>query len=357
MQIIPILNLFNLCLLILKRKKMFLKNKISIIALAIVMSIGPALAGTLDNVKKKGEVVCGVGQGLPGFSSQDQNGKYLGIDVDYCRALSAAIFDDPNKVRFVELSAKERFTALQSGEIDVLSRNSTWTASRDNNLGLSFVGVTYYDGQGFMVRKSLGVKSVLELSGASVCTNTGTTTEQNVADYFKANNLEYELVAFEKSNEVISAYDSNRCDVYTTDQSGLYAQRTKLANPDEHTVLPEIISKEPLGPVVRRGDGQWFAIARWVLFTLVAAEELGLSSTNVDSKSSSKSPAIKRFLGSTDTLGKQLGLSNKFAYQVVKHVGNYGEIFEKNLSGPLAIARGLNQLWSKGGLQYAPPFR
>ena len=233
---------------------------------------GAASAATLDDVKAKGFVQCGVSQGLPGFSNPDAQGNWSGMDADYCRAVAAAVFGDATKVKFSPLSAKERFTALQSGEVDVLSRNTTWTMSRDTTLGLNFAGVNYYDGQGFMVRKSLGVKSALELSGASVCTNTGTTTELNVADYFRANKMEYEIVAFEKADEVVAAYDAGRCDVFTTDQSGLYAERLKLANPDEHVVLPEIISKEPLGPVVRQGDDQWFDVVKWTHFALLNAE-------------------------------------------------------------------------------------
>ena len=318
-----------------------------------------ASSATLDDVKKKGFVQCGVSQGLPGFSNPDDKGNWTGIDVDFCRAMAAAIFGDATKVKFTPLSAKERFTALQSGEIDVLPRNTTWTMSRDTALGLNFAGVNYYDGQGFMVRKELGVSSALELSGASVCTNTGTTTELNVADYFRANNMPYEIVAFEKADEVVQAYDAGRCDVYTTDASGLYAQRLKLTNPKDHMVLPEIISKEPLGPVVRQGDDQWFNIAKWVLFAQVNAEELGVTSANVDEMKNSDNPAIKRLLGTEGAFGEALGIGNDWAYNVIKQVGNYGEIFEANVgpNTPLGIDRGLNQLWSKGGIMYAPPIR
>jgi general L-amino acid transport system substrate-binding protein len=318
-----------------------------------------ASAATLDDVKAKGFVQCGVSQGLPGFSNPDDQGNWTGMDVDLCRGIAAAIFGDASMVKFTPLSAKERFTALQSGEVDVLSRNTTWTMSRDTSLGLNFAGVNYYDGQGFMVRDSLGVKSALELSGASVCTNTGTTTELNVADYFRSNNMEYEIVAFEKADEVVAAYDAGRCDVYTTDQSGLYAQRLKLTNPGEHIVLPEIISKEPLGPVVRQGDDQWFNLVKWVHFSTVNAEELGIASANVDEMLNSDNPEIKRLLGTEGAFGEGIGLGNDWAANVIRAVGNYGEIFDRNVGPdtPLAIARGKNDLWSRGGLQYAPPVR
>lgn len=318
-----------------------------------------ASAATLDDVKAKGFVQCGVSQGLPGFSNPDDTGAWTGLDVDLCRGIAAAVFGDAEKVKFTPLSAKERFTALQSGEVDVLSRNTTWTMSRDTSLGLNFAGVNYYDGQGFMVRSSLDVKSALELSGASVCTNTGTTTELNVADYFRANKMEYEIVAFEKADEVVAAYDAGRCDVYTTDQSGLYAQRLKLTNPGEHIVLPEIISKEPLGPVVRQGDDQWFNVVKWVHFAMVNAEELGVTSENVENMKTSDNPAVKRLLGTEGAFGEAIGLGNDWAANVIMAVGNYGESFDRNVGPdtPLAISRGVNALWSKGGLQYAPPIR
>ena len=261
------------------------------------MAAGAASAATLDDVKAKGHIQCGVNRGLPGFSNPDSAGNWSGLDVDLCKAVAAAVFGDATKVKFTPLSAKERFTALQSGEVDVLSRNTTWTMSRDTSLGLNFAGVNYYDGQGFMVRKSLGVKSALELSGASVCTNTGTTTELNVADYFRANNMDYELVAFEKADEVVAAYDAGRCDVYTTDQSGLYAQRLKLTNPDEHIVLPEIISKEPLGPAVRQGDDQWLNIMKWTHFAMLEDAESGVTQATVPDMQNSDNPGIKRLLG------------------------------------------------------------
>ncbi|MBO0344622.1 amino acid ABC transporter substrate-binding protein [Roseibium sp. CAU 1637] len=318
-----------------------------------------AHATTLEDVKAKGFIQCGVSQGLPGFSNPDAEGTWSGIDVDFCKAMAAAVFGDGSAVKFTPLSAKERFTALSSGEIDVLSRNTTWTMTRDTQLGLNFAGVNYYDGQGFMVRKDLGVTSALEMSGASVCTNTGTTTELNVADYFRANNMPYEIVAFEKADEVVQAYDAGRCDVYTTDASGLYAQRLKLTNPGDHMVLPEIISKEPLGPVVRQGDDEWFNIAKWTLNVMINAEELGVTMANVDDMKSSDNPSIKRLLGVEGAYGEPIGLSNDFGYSIVKAVGNYGESFDANVGPdtPLGIARGVNALWSQGGFLYAPPVR
>ncbi|MEM9204767.1 MAG: amino acid ABC transporter substrate-binding protein [Pseudomonadota bacterium] len=326
---------------------------------ALGLSVAAASATTLEDIKSKGFVQCGVSQGLPGFSNTDDQGNWTGIDVDYCRAVAAAVFGDASAVKYTPLSAKERFTALQSGEIDILSRNTTWTMTRDTSLGLNFAGVNYYDGQGFMVRKDLGVGSALELAGASVCTNTGTTTELNVADYFRANSMEYEIVAFEKADEVVAAYDAGRCDVYTTDASGLYAQRLKLTNPDDHTVLPEIISKEPLGPVVRQGDDEWFNIAKWTLSAMINAEELGVTSANVDDMKGSNNPSIKRLLGVEGAFGEGIGISNDWGYNVIKLVGNYGEVFDAHVGPetPLGIARGVNALWSQGGILYAPPIR
>jgi general L-amino acid transport system substrate-binding protein len=328
---------------------------VSVLALAG----GAASAATLDDVKERGALKCGVSQGLPGFSNPDSSGAWSGLDVDFCKAVASAVFDDPSKVEYVPLSAKERFTALQSGEVDLLSRNTTWTMSRDTQLGLNFAVVNYYDGQGFMVRSDMGITSALQLSGAAICTNTGTTTELNVADYFRANNMDYELVAFEKADEVVAAYDAGRCDVYTTDQSGIYAQRLKLTNPDEHKVLPEVISKEPLGPGVRQGDDQWLNIMKWTHFAMVEAEELGVTQANVDEMTGSDNPGIKRLLGAEGEFGTAIGLENDWAHQIIKHVGNYGESFARNV-GPdteLKIARGQNALWTNGGLQYAPPIR
>jgi general L-amino acid transport system substrate-binding protein len=338
-------------------KKLMLTSALG--AAALVFAGAAASAATLDDVKAKGFVQCGVSQGLPGFSNPDADGEWHGLDVDLCRAVAAAIFGDPAASKFTPLSAKERFTALQSGEIDMLPRNTTWTMSRDTQLGLNFAGVNYYDGQGFMIRTAMDINSALELSGASICTNTGTTTELNVADYFRANNMDYELVAFEKADEVVAAYDAGRCDVYTTDASGLYAQRLKLTDPGEHKVLPEIISKEPLGPVVRQGDDQWFNIVKWVHFATVNAEELGVTMANVDEMTGSDNPSIKRMLGSEGDFGAPIGLEADWAVKVIKAVGNYGEIFDRNVGPdtPLGIARGVNALWSKGGLMYAPPIR
>jgi len=320
---------------------------------------GAASATTLDDVKAKGFVQCGVSQGLPGFSNQNDQGEWSGIDVAICRAVAAAIFGDAKAVRFTPLSAKERFTALSSGEIDILSRNTTWTLTRDTQLGLNFTGTNYYDGQGMMVPKALGVKSALELSGAAICTNTGTTTELNITDFFRANNMEFSLIAIENSDEVVRAYDSGRCDVFTTDRSGLAAERLKLTNPDDHVVLPEIISKEPLGPVVRQGDDQWFSIVKWALFAMINAEELGVTSANADEMKTSTNPNIQRLVGTDGNFGVEMGLTNDWAYNIVKFVGNYGEVYEATVgpNTPLKLERGANALWSKGGLQYAPPIR
>ncbi|MHC2334507.1 amino acid ABC transporter substrate-binding protein [Bradyrhizobium sp. USDA 4454] len=326
---------------------------------AAALSDQAASAQTLKTVKDRGQLSCGVSQGLPGFSAPDDKGNWTGIDVDVCRAIAAVVLDDPTKVKFVPLSAKDRFTALQSGEIDVLSRNTTWTVSRDTSLGANFAGVTYYDGQGFMVKKSLKVNSAMELNSASVCVQTGTTTEQNLADFFKGNNMKYEVIAFGSIDEAVKAYESGRCDVFTDDASGLYASRLKLANPADHIVLPEIISKEPLGPMVRHGDDQWFDIVKWTLFAMINAEELGITQKNVDTMLKSDKPEMKRVLGTDGNLGEQLGLTKDWVVRIVKAVGNYGEAFERNVGSgsPLGIARGVNNLWNKGGIQYAPPIR
>jgi general L-amino acid transport system substrate-binding protein len=329
------------------------------LALAAGFTAQAASAQTLKTVKDRGQLSCGVSQGLPGFSTPDDKGNWTGLDVDICRAIAAAIFNDATKIKFVPLSAKDRFTALQSGEIDVLSRNTTWTLSRDTSLGANFTGVTYYDGQGFLVKKSLKVNSALELNSASVCVQTGTTTEQNLADYFKGNNMKYEVIAFASADETVKAYESGRCDVFTSDVSQLYAERLKLANPADHVVLPEVISKEPLGPMVRHGDDQWFDIVKWTLFAMVGAEELGMTQKNVDEIAKSDKPEIKRAVGTDGNLGEQLGLTKDWLVRIVKATGNYGESFERNVGSgsKLGIARGLNNLWSKGGIQYAPPIR
>jgi general L-amino acid transport system substrate-binding protein len=335
---------------------------VKLIAAALLSAtvVGATQAGTLGDVKRKGFIQCGVSQGVPGFSNPDQAGNWTGIDVDVCRAVAAAVFGDASKVKYTPLSAKERFTALQSGEIDILSRNTTWTLVRDTALGLNFAGVNYYDGQGFMVRKDLGVKSAKELAGAAVCVNIGTTTALNMADFFRANNMDYKPVVFEKADEVVAAYDAGRCDVYTTDRSALAAQRLKLKSSDDHMVLPETISKEPLGPVVRHGDDQWLDIVKWSLYLMVEAEENGVSQANVDAlKADTKDPIQRRILGVEGDLGKDLGVDNDWGYQIIKQVGNYGDVYEKHVgpNTPVGLPRGVNALWKDGGLQYAMPVR
>ena len=328
-------------------------------ALALGLSVGASSAQTLKKVQDRGALMCGVSQGLPGFSNTDDKGNWTGFDVDVCRAIAAAVFNDPAKVKFLPLSAKDRFTALQSGEIDVLARNSTWTSSRDASLGITFTAVNYYDGQGFMVRKSLKVNSALELNGASVCAQTGTTSELNLADYFRANNMKYEITAFVTADETVKAYEAGRCDAFTTDVSQLYAEKLKLADPADHVILPEIISKEPLAPAVRRGDDQWLAVVKWVQFAMLDAEELGISSKTVDEALKSTQPEIKRLVGTEGVYGEQLGLTKDWVVRIVKQVGNYGEVFDRNVGtgSKLGITRGLNRLWTKGGIQYAPPIR
>jgi len=338
-----------------------MKRIASIVALVVVVfACHAALAqGTLQKVKDRGALNCGANGQLAGFGMPDAQGKWTGMDVDVCRAIAAAIFNDVSKIKFVPLSAKDRFTALQSGEVDVLVRNTTWTSSRDSSLGIVFTGVDYYDGQGFMVRKSLKVNSALELNGASVCVQQGTTTELNLADYFRSHNMQLKSVTFATSDEAIKAYDAGRCDAYTTDASGLYAERLKLANADDHIVLPEIISKEPLGPSVRQGDDQWFTVVKWVLFAMLDAEEFNITSKNVNQMLTSTAPEIKRFVGTEGSYGEQLGLTKDWAVRIVKLVGNYGEVFDRNVGAgsPLKIDRGLNKLWTKGGIMYAPPVR
>jgi len=323
---------------------------------ALLLPVSSLMAGTLEDVKSRGELKCGIAQQLPGFAYANEKGEFSGFDVDFCRGLAAAV---GVKVKFVALSAKERFPALQSGEVDVLYRNTTWTFSRDVNLGFDFVGVNYYDGQGFMVRKKTKIKTAKKLKGATVCVNTGTTTELNLADYFRANNMKYKAVLFEKAEEVRKAYEAGRCDVHTTDASGLAAQRSAMADPKSHVILPEIISKEPLGPAVRHGDNKWGDVVRWVLNAHIVAEEKGITMKNVGKMASSQDPEVQRMLGATGSLGADLGLSADFAANAIKAVGNYGEIFERNVGAktPLALSRGQNALWSNGGLLYAPPFR
>jgi general L-amino acid transport system substrate-binding protein len=320
--------------------------------------LGTAAAqSTLDAVRAKGFVNCGTNTGLAGFSQPDSKGVWRGIDIDVCRAVAAAVFGDAGKVRYTPATTQQRFTSLQSGEVDLLSRNTTWTLSRDASLGFNFAGVNFYDGQGFMVPKKLNVKSAKQLNGATICVLPGTTTEVNLADYFRANRMTFKPVVIEKLEELQNAYFSGRCDAYTTDMSGLVSIRgSRAANPAEHVILPEIISKEPLGPLVRHGDDRWFDIVKWSLFAMIEAEEMNLTSRNIDEAAKSKDPAVQRFIGASGDLGKMLGLDNRWAYNIVKQVGNYGESFEANLK-PLGFERGQNALWKNGGLMYAPPLR
>ena len=346
----------------------------------LLAATGAHAQSTLEAVTKKGFVQCGVNVGLAGFSQPDSQGVWKGIDVDVCRAVAAAVFGDAGKVRYTPLTAQQRFTALQSGEIDILSRNTTWTITRDTSLGLNFVGVNFYDGQGFMVPAKLrapgskpapkgskkadakadakgGITSAKQLNGATVCVQPGTTTELNLADYFRTNKMKFKPVVIEKLEEVLNAYFSGRCDVYTTDVSGLVAVRASRApKPAEHVILPEVISKEPLGPAVRHGDDRWFDIVKWSLFAMIEAEELDLNSKNIEQQAGSPNPSIQRFTGATGDIGKMLGLDNRWAVNIVKQVGNYAESFDANLK-PLGFERGINKLWTQGGLMYAPPIR
>lgn len=327
-------------------------------AMAVTAAAG-VNASTLDSVKNRGALQCGVSDGLPGFSATDSAGRWQGLDADFCRAVAAAVLGDAEKVNFVSLTATERFTALQSGEIDVLSRNSTWTLTRDASLGLNFAGVNYYDGQGFLVSKDLGVDSALELDGASVCIQSGTTTELNLADYFRMNGMSYEPVLYDTSDQTTAGFEAGRCDILTSDQSQLSALRLQLSDPDAAVVLPEIISKEPLGPVVRQGDDVWFNIVKWTLFAKINAEEMGITTVNAEEMLSSDDPSVQRFLGVSGNMGELLNLENNWAYNIVKQVGNYGEVFERTvgMGSPLNIERGVNALWTDGGIQYAPPVR
>jgi general L-amino acid transport system substrate-binding protein len=331
------------------------------VALAVVALASQAEAGaTLDAVKSRDMLRCGVNTGLAGFSLPDSQGNWTGLDVDYCRAVAAAVLGDASKVEYVPLNAQQRFTALQSGEVDILPRNTTWTLTRDASLGLHFAGVNFYDGQGFMVPADLGVQSALELDGAEICVQPGTTTELNLADYFRANNMDFSAVVIEGFEQSLETFFSGRCQAYTTDKSGLAAIIANDApNPDDYVILPETISKEPLGPAVRRGDDEWFAIAKWVLFAAIQAEESGVSSANVDEMMESTDPNVQRLLGVSDQLGEKLTIANDWAYQVIKQVGNYGEMYDRNVGPetPLKLERGQNALWTKGGLMYAPPLR
>src|SRR4051794_579540 len=333
----------------------------SILALAFALGLMPAWAGpTLDKIKQAGTIVCGVNTGLAGFGQPDSQGRYSGFDIDICKAIAAAVLGDPGKVKYVPLTAQQRFTALQSGEIDILSRNTTATLQRDAELGLNFAPVVFYDGQAFMVPKKLNVDSARKLNGATICVQPGTTTELNLADYFRANNMQFKPLVIEKLDEVVSAYLSGRCDVITTDRSGLTGIRTgRMPNPDEQVILPETISKEPLAPAVRQGDDQWADIVRWVVYALMEAEEKGITPQNLDEKVKSEDPDVKRMLGATPGMGKALGLDEKWVYNAIKAVGNYGQIFERNVGAqsPLKLDRGLNDLWTRGGLIYAIPIR
>jgi len=336
------------------------KFKLILVCAGLAFLAGTANAGTLDDVKKRGHLQCGINTGLAGFAYTDDKGNWRGFDVAYCRALAAAVLGNPDKVKYVNLTGKTRFPALASGEIDVLSRNTTWTFSRDVDLGFTFLGVSYYDGQGFIGRKSLGIKSAKELNGASICIQTGTTTELNLADFFRSNKMKYEPVPIETNAEARKGYLSERCDVYTTDASGLAATKSTFKDASKHMVFPEIISKEPLGPVVRQGDDQWADIGRWVLNALIVAEELGVTKANVAAKvKGSKNPEVKRMLGTEGSMGKMLGLDASWAVRAIATEGNYAEIFEKYVGSktPLGLSRGLNALYKDGGILYAPPIR
>jgi general L-amino acid transport system substrate-binding protein len=333
---------------------------LAVIGLGLALGSAAQAGPTFDKVKQAGQIVCGVNTGLAGFAQPDNQGRYTGLDVDICKALAAAVFGDAGKVKYVPLTAQQRFTALQSGEVDLLSRNTTWTLLRDTDLGLNFATVVFYDGQGFMVPKKLGVKSAKELNGATVCVQPGTTTELNLADYFRANKMQFKPVVIEKLDEVENAFFSGRCDAYTTDRSGLAATRAaRASNPDDYVILPEVISKEPLAPAVRQGDDQWKDVVTWVIYALFEAEEKGVTAKNVDEMTKSDDPTIKRLLGVTPGMGKALGVDEKWAYNAIKAVGNYGEMFERNVGegSPLRLDRGPNNLWTQGGLIYAMPIR
>lgn len=314
---------------------------------------------TLKRVKRRGELLCGVNTGLPGFSNPDDKGNWSGFDVDFCRAISAAIFDDPTKVRFVPLDANERFKELQSRKIDVLSRNSTWSMARETGYELHFAGVSYYDGQGFMLPKARKIDSALELDGSKVCVQSNTTTLLNLADYFRANHMTYQEVKMDHLDDLLKAYESGQCDTITTDVSQLYAIRLKFAKPGDHTILPDVISKEPLAPVVRQRDDEWQLIVRWALYAMINAEELGITSKNIDAALKSDKPDVKRLMGTEGAYGEELDLTKDWAARIIRHVGNYGEVYERNVGtgSKLGIPRGMNELWNAGGIQYAPPIR
>jgi general L-amino acid transport system substrate-binding protein len=331
-------------------------------ALALIAAVGvtsAASAQTLKTVKDRGTLTCGVSTGLPGFSNPDDKGVWSGLDVDLCRAVAAAIFNDAGKVKYVPLNAEDRFKALQSGAIDLLSRNSTWTMSRETEFNLSFAAINYYDGQGFMVRKALKKDSALELDGSKVCVQSGTTTQLNLGDYFRANNMKFQEMAFPDAAATLKAYGSGACDVFTSDVSQLYAERLGLAAPGDHVILPDVISKEPLGPAVKQGDSQWLEIVKWSHFAMINAEELGVTSKNIDEALKSQKPDVKRLVGTEGAYGTQIGLTNDWAARIIRLVGNYGEAYERNVGtgSKLGIPRGLNHLWNEGGIQYAPPIR
>ncbi len=340
-----------------------MKKQLSLVAVAATLAgtlmAGSVQAATLDDVKSRGHVQCGVTSGLPGFSQPDDKGNWTGIDVDTCRAVAAAVFGSADKVEFTPLTAKERFTALQSGEIDVLSRNTTWTLTRDTSLGLNFTGTNYYDGQGFLVRKELGVDNAEQLDGATVCIQAGTTTELNLADYFRTKGMKFNPLVFDTSEQTVSGFAAGRCDVLTSDRSQLAALRSKLEDPNSAVILPNIISKEPLGPVVRQGDDQWFNIVKWALYVQINAEELGITQDNVVDMKSSENPEVQRLLGTTGDMGEKLGVPADFGLRIIQTVGNYGEMYNRNVGPdtPLGLDRGLNALWNDGGIMYAPPVR
>ncbi len=332
----------------------------TLVAASAALAFGAAAdAQTLKTVQDRGKLICGVSQGIAGFSIKDDKGEWSGFDVDFCRALAAAIFNDPTKVDYVPLTASERFDALKDKKIDVLSRNSTWTIGRENDYGILFAGVTYYDGQAFLVPKSRNLTSALELDGSKVCIQNGTTSEPNAMDFFETNHINYEIVHGEKVADVVSDYLSGKCNVLTTDESQLFALRSQFPKPSDHMILPDVISKEPLGPVVRQDDTQWFNIVKWINFALLDAEEMGVGSKTIDDAMKSQKPAVKRLVGTEGDFGKPLGLSNAWAANAIRAVGNYGEVFDRNVgvNTKLAIPRGLNELWDNGGIQYAPPIR
>jgi general L-amino acid transport system substrate-binding protein len=328
-------------------------------SMAMAVAVPADAQQTLKAVKDRGTLNCGVSEGLYGFSSRDDKGAWSGFDVDFCRALAATIFNDASKVNYVPLDASARFRALQQGNIDVLSRNSTWTMSREAELGLVFAGITYYDGQGFLVARSLNKDSALDLDGTKVCVQTGTTTELNLADHFRTNKMKYEVVSAQSVDEAVKGYDSGRCNVFTADVSSLYAIRLRLAKPDDHVILPDVISKEPLGPAVKQGDPQWLNIVKWTHFAMINAEELGVNSQNIADALKSEKPDVKRLVGNDGAYGEQVGLTKDWAVRIVRLVGNYSEVFERNVGvgSKLGVPRGINQLWNVGGIQYAPPIR